>query len=176
MDFQAIVNIVYVVATIVGATGAYFAFRGRKFGLNDLLLFLPLAAGGDWLAYRLFQMASNGHSESAAYEGLVALLLLFGLSPVVAGLNLVAAVAAVVSLIRHPAVRYGTLSLVVVAWLAHVSQGKPGELSAPGGVLNNDRLAGENWALESGATSKADCDRQSHTKAFREGCYSRLGK
>lgn len=49
-------------------------------------------------------------------------------------------------------------------------------MSAPGGALNSDKLAGENWALESGASSWADCDRQSSAKAFREGCYARIGR
>ena len=172
MSFHEMFNFAYAVLTIVGAAGTYFAFRGRQFGLTDLLIFLPLAAGGDWLAYWLFKMVSSG----AAYEGLVALLLLLGVIPVVAGLNLVAAVAALASLIRYPAVRYGALGLVALAWLAHFSLGRMGDVSAPGGMMNNDRLAGENWALESGASSKADCDRQSQAKSFREGCYFRLGK
>lgn len=172
MSFHEVFNFAYAVLTIVGAAGTYFAFRGRQFGLTDLLIFLPLAAGGDWLAYWLFKMVSSG----AAYEGLVALLLLLGVIPVVAGLNLVAAVAVLASLIRYPAVRFAALGLAAVAWLVHLSLGKLGDVAAPGGMMNNDRLAGENWALESGATAKADCDRQSQTKAFRDGCYARLRK
>ena len=63
-----------------------------------------------------------------------------------------------------------------MAWAAHLVLGRVDDMSAPGGALNGDRVAGENWALESGAASRAECDRQSAAQAFREGCYAKLGR
>jgi hypothetical protein len=162
-------------AMVVGAVLAYFRFRGRNFGVSDLLIFGALAIGSDIVCYKLFQVVAGGsHADSAAYGALAAMLVLFGLAPVAAGVTMVAFVALLVCLARYPAVRYGTLAAALAAWLAHLFVGNMGAMSAPGGALNSDKLAGENWALESGAASPADCDRQSSAKAFREGCYARL--
>lgn len=172
MDFREILNVVEVVVAVGVTIWAYFRFRGRNFGLTDLLIFLPLAIGADWLIVWLFHVVRG----SPDYGGLVALLLLLGLLPVAAGLTVVAVMATIVCLSRYPAVRAGALGLLVLLWVAYFIHGHRDEANEPGGVLNNDRLAGENWALESGARSKADCDRQSSAQAFREGCYSRLGR
>lgn len=176
MGFEEVVNTVYALVSVAGAIGAYFAFRGRRFGYADLALFLPLAVGADWLAYGLLQTVATHGSESAAYGGLVALLLLLGLLPVAAAVNVVAAVATVVCLVRYPAMGLGLAALIGLAWLAHLTVGNLDDAKAPGGTLNGDRLAGEAWALESGAATREDCDRQSSARAFRDGCYSRLGR
>lgn len=169
------IEIALLLATILGVAGGYFRFRGRSFGLTDLLIFLPLAIGADVVCYMLFNAARGSHADSAAYGALAALLFLFGLAPVAAGLTVVAAVAGVICLIRYPALRFGVLGLVVVGWLAHRTLGNVDAMKAPGGALNGDRLAGEHWGLES-ARSKEDCDRQSHARAFREGCYASLAR
>lgn len=172
MNFHEVIQIIGVVVAIGATIGAYFRFRGRHFGLTDLFIFLPLAFGTDGLVYWLFHVVR----ESADYGGLVALLLLLGLLPIAAGLNVLAIAATIVCWPRYPAVRAGALGLVALLWVAHYIHGHWDEENKPGGVLNSDRLAGGNWAAESGAVSKADCDRQSTARAFREGCYSQLGK
>lgn len=176
MDLMEVFNLVYAAATVLGAAGAYFAFRGRRFGLTDFLVFGPLAGCAVAAAIWLYRIAASGHGESSAYAGLVALLGLLALIPVAAGLCVVAGVAATVSFVRYRTFRYATFGAVAIAWLVHWSMGNMTDFQAPGGALNGDRLAGENWALESGAATKIDCDRQSSAKAFREGCYSRAGK
>lgn len=102
------------------------------------------------------------------------MLFLLVLVPVVIGVNIIGAVALVVGLTRHPDLRVGVGVLALVVWLVHPFLGNLDELLAPGGALNNDRLAGEHWALESGASTRQDCERQSSSRAFREGCYGRL--
>ena len=161
---------------VIGAVVGYFRFRGRRFGLSDLLIFGVLAIGSNFLCYKLFLEVSGPHADSAAYGALAAMLALLGLAPVAAALNMVAIMALFVCLGRYPAVRYATLATAIGAWLVHLFLGNMGAMSAPGGALNNDKLAGENWALESGASSPADCDRQSSAKAFREGCRARLNR
>jgi hypothetical protein len=173
-NLHNVVQIGMLLAAILGAAVGYFRLRGRRFGLFDLLVFGILATVSDLFCYKLLQVAFGSHADSAAYGALAALIALLGLVPISAGLNVIAAVAMVVCLIRYPSVRYGTVLVAIAAWLVHLSwQDLDGTL-APGGVLNSDKLAGENWALESGATTKLDCDRQSPAKAFREGCYARL--
>ncbi|WP_374496017.1 hypothetical protein [Zoogloea sp.] len=88
-----VIEIILLLISVISAVAAYFRFRGRSFGVSDMLIFVPLAVAADVFCYQLFQM-----------------------------------------------------------------------------------VAGENWALESGAASRADCDRQSAARAFREGCYARLGR
>lgn len=161
-------------AMIVGAVIAYFRFRGRKFGLSDLLVFGTLAIAADILSYLLFREVAGPHADSAAYGALVAMLFLFGLVPVAAGISMIAIVALIVCSARYPALRYGVVLAAIAAWSGHVFLGNVGKMSEPGNALNSDKLAGENWALESGAVTKQDCDRQSNAQAFREGCYARL--
>lgn len=161
-------------ATIIGAVGAYFRFRGRSFGVLDLLIFGTLAILSDVACYTLFKAVAGPHADSAAYEALAGLLVLFALVPLAAGFNMVALAAGWMSLIRHPPLRYAALVAIVLAWLGHGFIGRPDDLSAPGRGRNTDRLAGEHWALESGASTRQDCDRQSTARAFREGCYARL--
>ena len=171
-----VIEIGLLLVMVVGAVLAYFRFRGRKFGLTDLLIFGTLAILADIVAYKLFLAMAGSHADSAAYGALAAMLALFGLAPVVAALNIIAIVALVVCLGRYPALRYVVLAALLAAWLAHRFLANRDAMSAPGGALNSDKLAGENWALESGASSRADCDRQSSAKAFREGCYARIGR
>lgn len=171
-----VIEIILLLISIIGAVAAYFRFRGRSFGVSDMLIFVPLAVAADVVCYQLFQAMAGPHGESTAYGALGAMLGLFGLAPVAAGLNMVAAAATLLCMLRHAAVRYGVLALVLVAWAAHLFLGHRDEMSAPGGALNGDRVAGENWALESGAASRAECDRQSAAQAFREGCYAKLGR
>jgi len=173
-DLHSVTELGLLLALIIGAVVAYLRFRGRSFGISDLLIFGTLATAADFFAYRLFQAAAGPHADSSAYGALAAMLALFGLVPVAAGLSMVAIVAMIVCLVRHPPLRYGVLLVSITAWLAHIFPGHSGDFSAPGSALNNDKLAGENWALESGASSKSDCDRQSQATAFREGCYSGL--
>jgi hypothetical protein len=169
-----VIEIGLLLAMVIGVVVAYFRFRGRNFGVSDLLIFGTLSIGADILCYKLFQAVAGPHTDSAAYGALAAMLVLFGLVPVAAGVNLVAFNALLVCLARYPAVRYGTLAIGLAAWLAHQFVGNMGAMSAPGGALNSDKLAGKNWALESGASSPTECDRQSSAKAFREGCYAQL--
>ncbi len=63
---------------------------------------------------------------------------------------------------------------MLLAGLAQHFTGMRDSMREPGGALNNDKLAGENRALESGADSPANCDRQSSSKAFRQGCNAVL--
>jgi len=169
-----IIEIVLLLAAIVGVAVAYFRSRGRRFGITDLLIFGPLAIGADIFVYKLYSVVAGPHADSAAYEALAAMVILLGLAPVAAWLSLVAAMALFACLFQYPAVRYGAVLVVVAAGLGQWFVGRADSWAEPGGRLNNDKLAGENWALESGAASKADCDRQSTARAFREGCYSRL--
>ncbi|WP_347250049.1 hypothetical protein [Zoogloea sp.] len=173
---QEVIEIILLLISVISAVAAYFRFRGRSFGVSDMLIFVPLAVAADVVCYQLFQAMAGPHGESTAYGALGAMLGLFGLAPVAAGLNMVAAAATLLCLLRHAAVRYGALALVLVAWAAHLFLGHVDEMSAPGGAFNGDRVAGENWALESGAASRAECDRQSAAQAFREGCYAKLGR
>lgn len=170
------IEIGIVLAAIGGAVAAYFRFRGRHFGWPDLAIFGSLAIAADVLTYLLVQVVAGPHGESSAYGALAALLLLLGLVPVVAGVNIVGVTALVVCLVRHRSLRIGVLVLALVAGLGHRFLDTVDAMSAPGGALNSDKLAGEHWALESGASSKQDCDRQSQAKAFREGCYGRLNR
>lgn len=170
------IEIALVIAAILGVAGSYFRVRGRSFGVADLVIFGPLAIGADVVTYQLFNAMRGSHADSAAYGALAAMLALFGLAPVAAGLTVIALVAAVVCAVRYPAVRFGVLAVVAGAWLVHRTVGNLDDARAPGGLLNNDRLAGEHWAAESGVRSKEDCDRQSSARAFREGCYAWLGR
>ncbi|RIX49177.1 MAG: hypothetical protein D3M94_04585 [Rhodocyclales bacterium GT-UBC] len=169
-----IIEIVLLLAAIVGVAMAYFRSRGRRFGITDLLIFGPLAIGADIFVYKLYSAVAGPHADSAAYEALAALLVLFGVAPVAAWLSLVAAMALFACLFQYPAVRYGVVLVLVAAGLGQWLGGRLVSPNEPGGRLNNSKLAGEEWALEYGAASKADCDRQSTARAFREGCYSRL--
>lgn len=171
MEFlHEIIEIILLLMTIVGAALAYFRLRGRSFGMTDLLVFGTLAIGADYLSYALFQAVKGPHSDAGAYEAFAAMLALLGLIPVAAGVTLVAIVALFICLGRYPSVRIGALVTVLLAGLAHQFTSKMDVMLEPGGALNNDKLAGENWAMESGAISPADCDRKSSSKAFREGC------
>lgn len=98
-----VIEIGLLLAMVVGAVLAYFRFRGRKFGLTDLLIFGMLAILADIVAYKLFLAMVGSHADSAAYGSLAAMLLLFGLASVVAGLNIIAIAAMVVCLGRYPA-------------------------------------------------------------------------
>ncbi len=169
-----IIEIVILLAAIVGVALAYFRSRGRRFGITDLLIFGPLAIGADLFVYKLYSAVAGPHADSAAYEALAAMLVLFGLAPVAAWLSLIAVMALFACLFQYPAVRYGAVLLVVAAGLGQWFVGRADNRAAAGGRLNHDKLAGEEWALESGAASRADCDRQSTARAFRDGCYSRL--
>ena len=175
MEFlHEVIEIILLLMTIAGGALAYFRFRGRSFGIADLLIFGILAIGADYLSYVLFQAIKGPHADSEAYGALAVMLALFGLIPIAAGVTLIAIVALFVCLARYPAVRVGALVTVLLAGLAHQFTSKTDIMREPGGVLNNDKLAGENWALESGAISPADCDRQSSSKAFREACRAAL--
>lgn len=169
-----VIEIGILLVTIAGAVGAYFRFRGRSFGVSDLLIFGTLAIVSDVACYTLFKAVAGPHADSAAYEALVGLMVLFALVPLAAGFNMVAIAAGFVSLRRHPPLRYAALIAAVLAWLGHGLIDSPGDRLAPPRGQNTDKLAGEHWALESGASSHQDCDRQSTAKAFREGCYARL--
>lgn len=175
-DLHSIMEIGLVLAMIAGAVTAYFRFRGRNFGLSDLAIFGTLAIAADVLAYMLFQAAAGPHGESSAYGALAAMLVLMGLVPVAAGVSVIGSVALVVCLMRHRWLRVVVAAVALAAWLAHWFLANQGAMLAPGGALNNDRQAGEEWALETGASSRQDCDRQSGARAFREGCYSRLSR
>ncbi len=170
------IEIILLLASVIGAVAAYFRLRGHRFGVSDMLIFVPLAVAADVVCYQLFQAMAGPHGESTAYGALAAMLGLFGLAPVAAGLTMVAAAATLICLLRHAAVRYGALARARVASAARLVLGHRDEMSARGGARNGDRLAGENWALESGAASRAECDRQSTAQAFREGCYAKLGR
>lgn len=165
-----------IIAAILGVAGSYFRLRGRGFGLGDLVVFGPLAIGADVVTYMLFDTVRGSHADSAAYGALAGMIALIGLAPVAAGLSVIAFVAAVVCTVRYPAVRYGAVGLLALAWLVHRTVGNLDNAEAPGGLLDSDRQAGAEWAAESGARSREDCDRQSHARAFREGCYSWLGR
>lgn len=169
-----VIEIVLLLAAIVGVAMAYFRSRGRRFGITDLLIFGPLAIGADIFVYKLYSAVAGPHADSAAYEALAALLVLFGVAPVAAWLSLVGLMALFACMFQYPAVRYGAVLVIVVAGLGQWFGGRPANPHEPGGRLNNDKLAGEHWALESGASSRADCDRQSTARAFREGCYLQL--
>lgn len=173
-ELHGLIEIALLLLGIVSAVAAYLRFRGRQFGMTDLLIFGTLAAAADIFAYKLFLVAAGSHADSAAYGALAALLALLGMAPIAAGLSMIAIVALIVCLVRHPALRYGVLLLASAAWLAGIFPGRMDNSPNPGGMQNNDKLAGENWALESGAASKQDCDRQSQAAAFREGCYAQL--
>jgi hypothetical protein len=173
-NLHNLIQIGMLLAAILGAAVGYFRLRGRRFGLSDLLVFGILATVSDLFCYKLSQVAFGSHADSAAYGALAALIALLGLVPISAGLNVIAAVAMVVCLIRYPSVRYGTVVVVIAAWLLALPWHNPEGALAPGGGPSSDKLAGEEWALESGASTKSDCDRQSPAKAFREGCYARL--
>lgn len=169
-----VIEVGILLATLAGAVGAYFRFRGRSFGISDLLIFGTLAIGSDVACYTLFKAVAGPHADSAAYEALAGLLVLFALVPLAAGFNIVALAAGFVCLLRHPPLRYAALVAAVLAWLGQGLVSRPDDLSAPGRGQATDKLAGEHWALESGASSRQDCDRQSTARAFREGCYARL--
>lgn len=170
VDIQEVASFAEAIVGGAASIWAYFRFRGRNFGLTDFLIFFPLALGADWLTYWLFN-AARGSSD---YGGLLALLLLFGLLPVAVGLTVVAAMATIVCLAISPGARIVAFVLLVLLWFARFTYGHLDEAREPGGFLNDDRAAGEHWALESGARSKAACDQQSAAPAFRHGCYAQL--
>jgi len=172
VEIQEVASLVEVLVVGVASIWAYFRFRGRDFGLTDFLIFVPLALGADWLAYVLFGVVRG----SSDYGGLLALLVLLGLLPLAAGLTAIAAMATIVCVSIYPAARSGALVLVVLLVLAHFAHRHFDEGNEPGGMLNNDRLAGENWAMESGARSREECDRQSSAPGFRRGCYAQLSR
>lgn len=166
------------VAWLVSTAFWYRRVRGRAFGVLDLVIFGVLAVAADVTCVKLFEVVAGPRSESSAYGALMAILVLLGLVPVAAGLTLVAGLAALACLARYPGARSGALavalSLVLVG--ACWRLGTADTMHEPGGVLNGDRPAGERWALESGAKSRAECDRQSRSPAFREGCYAWLSR
>lgn len=173
-ELHGLIEIALLLVGIVSAVATYLRFRGRQFGIADLLIFGTLATTADIFSCKLFLATAGSHADAAAYAALAALLALLCLVPIAAGLSMVAIVAMFVCLVRHPALRYGVVLLTIAAWLAGIFPGRMDNSANPGGVQNNDKLAGENWALESGAASKQDCDRQSQAAAFREGCYAQL--
>lgn len=166
------IEIASLLLMIIGAVAAWVMARGRRFGLTDVLVFMPLAAAADFGCYQLYLAVAGGHSESAAYGALAALLVLLGVAPVAAGLTLVATLALLVSLARHSGLRYAGLFLLVVAAFINFRLAGHDDPQAPAGSQNDDRLAGESWALENGIGTHADCDRQSPGRLFRQGCYA----
>lgn len=169
-----VLELLAILLGIGGAVLGYFRFRGRQFGLTDLLIFGVLSVAADILTYTVFQAVSGSHSDSAAYGALVAFIVLIGLVPLAAGINLIAFIALIVCAVRYPAVRYGAALAAIAAWMLHGFMGNVEQMQAPGGMLNDDKLAGEHWALENGVRTREDCDRQSSAKAFRQGCYAQL--
>ena len=165
------IEIASLLLMIVGAVAAWAMARGRRFGLTDALVFVPLAAAADFGCYQLYLAVAGGHSESAAYGALLALLVLLGAAPIAAGLTLVAGLALLVSLAKHSGLRYLGLFLLVVAAFINFRLAGHDDPLAPGGRENNSHLAGEEWALENGVGTHADCDRQSSARQFRQGCY-----
>lgn len=173
-ELNSALSLFLVLAGIYLAIRFYIRWRGSNFGRLDLLLFGPLAAAADFGVFWLYRAAAGPHADSAAWGALSAMLILFGVWPIAAVCTILALSALVKCLIRYPAIRWLTLAIVLLAWLAHYFYRNIDQLSAPGALLNNDKVAGENWALESGAASKADCDRQSTSASFRTGCYRRI--
>ena len=67
-------EIILLLISIIGAVAAYFRFRGRSFGVSDMLIFVPLAVAADVVCYQLFQAMAGPHGESTAYGALGAML------------------------------------------------------------------------------------------------------
>ena len=172
---HTVLELAIVVLSVGSAVLAYLRLRGRDFGLTDLLIFGALAGAADWAVYRLFAAVAGPHADSAAYEALAALLALFALVPLAGGLSAVALAALWVCAWRHAGVRLGLMLALAAAALTHWS-GWEGPSPASPEARANPRTEGEVWALENGAASRDDCDRQSRSKAFREGCYARVGR
>lgn len=172
---HTVLELAIVVLSVGSAVLAYLRLRGRDFGLTDLLIFGALAGAADWAVYRLFAVVAGPHAESAAYGALAALLALFALVPLAGGLSAVALAALWVCAWRHAGVRLGLVVALATVALAHWT-GWEARLPASPQTRANPRTEGEVWALENGATSRDDCDRQSRSKAFREGCYARVGR
>lgn len=137
-------SLLLVLVGIFVATRAYVRWRGPNFGRLDLLLFGPLAAASNFAVFWLFHAASGPHSDSAAWGALSAMLILFGIRPVAAVFTLLALLALFKCLIRYPAIRWLVLAIVQLAWLAHLFHRNIDNLSAPGALLNDDKVAGKN--------------------------------
>jgi len=178
MDAHLIFEIVVIVASIAGAISSYFSMRGRHFGLADLALFTPLAGIADFIAYHLVQIVFAGGGESDAYLRLLALLGLFAAIPAAIVCSVIFLTALFVTLTEHKKLHVALLAIPAVALLIHLMPAKPdadGQDIPPPNAMNS-KLEGEQWALESGASTPADCDKQSRNPAFREGCRYQLSK
>ena len=178
MDAHLIFEIVIIIASIAGAISSYFSLRGRHFGLADLALFTPLAGIADFIAYHLIKIVFAGGGESDAYLRLLALLGLFAAIPAAIVCSLIFLTALFVTLARYKKLHLAVLAIPAVALLIHLMPAKPDayQQDIPPPSPMNSKLEGEQWALESGASTPADCDRQSPSPAFREGCRYQLSK
>lgn len=170
-NFNSLLSLFIVLATIFGLAKGYSRFRGRQLGPLDLVIFLPLAAAADVATYHLFQGIQGPHADSAAYGALAGFIVLIGLVPLALLLNLIAGITIIKCLAHHPATRLPLAICLAIPFALHAWHKNEAAMQEPGGTLNNDRLAGEAWAMEAGPRDHADCDRQSSSRTFRHGCY-----
>lgn len=178
MKADLIFETVVFIATLASAISAYFAMRGRNFGLTDLALFAPLAGVADVVTYQLVHILLSGGGESDAYMRLLALLALFAAIPAALVCSVIFLTALFVSLAEYKKLRLALLAIPVIALIVHLMPAKPDadQPDIPFNRARNNTLGGENWALESGAASPAECDKQSTNRAFREGCAYQVNK
>ncbi len=176
---EALTNLISLLVLLLGILAmakGYRRLRGRKFGLLDLLLFGGLAVAADIACYQLFQMVKGPHSESSAWGALGGLILLLGAAPVALLLSSIAFMALLRCLFEYPALRWlALIAIVFAAFTWPVQHGKEHDPSSAG-APNVSKLDGEHWAMEFSPANRADCDRQSRSLAFREGCYEIVRK
>ena len=75
---------------------------------------------------------AGSQADAGAYGALVEMFALFGLTPVAAGISMIAIIALMVCAVRYSPLRYGVVLLAIAAWAGH-------------GILGNMSRC-QNWA------------------------------
>jgi len=180
-SFGALLELGLVILSLIGGAVTYFKMRGRSFGWLDLVFFVPAAGFADYWSYVMFMDIRSGGGDSAAYGHLAELLILLGLGPVAFVLTIIAAGALAATAYKDSRVRIALILATIFG--PFILLGK--HSSDPGANDPDFRpmpksaqrsIEGEEWALESGAASEADCRKKSSDAHFIRGCMIQVRK
>ena len=170
MAVSEVVGFIRVVLGFVAIGSRWVALRDRNFGLIDCLVCWVLTGGAIALALACWDALSGPGDPYARMVPVIALLVLL---PICAGMLVVALSFLVLGLIQLKSVR---LTVLGGAALAALVQGLGGWGAVRSDLVDRSatRLDGAEWALESGAATREDCERRSKSSSFREGCTEQL--
>jgi hypothetical protein len=165
-----VVGFIRVILGFIAIGSRWVALRDRNFGLVDCLVCWALTGGALALALACWDALS---SHGDPYARLLPLLGLLALLPLCAGMLVVAVSFLVLGLIQLKSVRIAVLGGAALALLA---QGLGGWGAIKSDLVDRGatRQEGAEWALESGAAQREDCERHSKSSSFRDGCTEQL--